>query len=77
MTSKSNILLVGGGAVGAIAAMNIESGGLGAVTAVLRSNYQVVAESGYKIDSCDHGNLTGWRPTKGKVPNGHLRYHYC
>jgi ketopantoate reductase len=66
MTSKSNTLLVGGGAVGAIAAMNIELGGLGAVTAVLRSNYQAVAESGYKIDSCDHGKQYGWKPTKGK-----------
>lgn len=63
--SKKNVLLIGGGAVGAIAAVNLEVGGLAEVTVVLRSNYQVVKESGYTIESCDHGNLKGWRPTKG------------
>lgn len=63
---KANVLLVGGGAVGAIAALNIESGGLGEVTAVLRSNYKVVKEEGYIIESVDHGKLKGWRPSKGK-----------
>jgi len=66
-TKKLNVLLVGGGAVGAIAALNIESGGLGAVTAVLRSNYTVVKENGYIIESVDHGKLEAWRPTRGKV----------
>ncbi|KAL5333626.1 6-phosphogluconate dehydrogenase [Aspergillus crustosus] len=61
---KANILLFGGGAVGAITALNIESGGLGEVTAVLRSNYNVVKEEGYKIESIDHGNLNGWRPSR-------------
>ncbi|TVY17011.1 Uncharacterized protein LARI1_G004852 [Lachnellula arida] len=61
---KANVLLLGGGAVGAIAALNIESGGLGSVTAVLRSNFKVVEEEGYKIESVDHGNFKGWRPTK-------------
>ncbi|TVY87119.1 Uncharacterized protein LAWI1_G006326 [Lachnellula willkommii] len=61
---KANVLLFGGGAVGAIAALNIESGGLGSVTAVLRSNFKVVEEEGYKIESVDHGNFKGWRPTK-------------
>lgn len=61
---KANILLIGGGAVGTIAAVNIESGGLGAVTAVLRSNYAVVKERGYTISSVDHGQLESWRPTK-------------
>jgi len=62
---KANILLLGGGAVGAIAALNIETGGLGIVTAVLRSNFKVVEEDGYIIESVDHGNFKGWRPTKG------------
>lgn len=62
--TKSNILLLGGGAVGAIAALNIESGGLGTVTAVLRSNYQAVSLNGYRIESIDHGKMHGWRPTK-------------
>ena len=62
---KANVLLLGGGAVGAIAALNIEAGGLGSVTAVLRSNFKVVEEEGYIIESVDHGNFKGWRPTKG------------
>lgn len=61
----ANILLLGGGAVGTIAALNIECGKLGAVTAVLRSNFQAVRDHGYRIESVDHGKLTGWRPTKG------------
>lgn len=63
--AKANVLLIGGGAVGAIVAINIEAGGLGAVTAVLRSNYDVVNESGYNITSIDHGELRGWKPAKG------------
>jgi ketopantoate reductase len=64
-TKKANVLLVGGGAVGAIAALNIEEGGLGAVSAVLRSNFKVVKEFGYTIESVDHGKIKGWRPSKG------------
>lgn len=62
---KTNVLLLGGGAVGAIAALNIEAGGLGSVTAVLRTNFKVVKVEGYIIESVDHGNFKGWRPTKG------------
>ncbi|KAH7153597.1 6-phosphogluconate dehydrogenase [Dactylonectria macrodidyma] len=62
--NKANILLLGGGGVGTIVSLNIESGGQGAVTAVLRSNFQVVNDEGYKIHSVDHGKLTGWKPTK-------------
>jgi ketopantoate reductase len=66
MTSeKANVLILGGGAVGAIAAVNLEVGGLAEVTAVLRSNFTAVQENGYIIESVDHGKLTGWRPTKG------------
>lgn len=64
-TKKANVLLVGGGAVGAVAALNVETGGLGEVSAVLRSNYMVVKEKGYTIESVDHGKLKGWRPSKG------------
>lgn len=63
---QANILLVGGGAVGTIVALNIESGGLGAVTAVLRSNFSTVQKQGYTIKSVDHGKIKGWRPTAGK-----------
>jgi predicted dinucleotide-utilizing enzyme len=66
-SSKANVLLVGGGAVGTIAAVNIEAGGLGAVTIVARSNYTQVNDFGYIIESVDHGKLQGWRPTTGAL----------
>lgn len=52
-------------------ALNLEQGGLASVTAVLRSNYAVVKEKGFTIDSCDHGKLEGWRPTEvlNQIPN--------
>ena len=64
-SKKANILVLGGGAVGAVAALNLEVGGSAEVTAVLRSNFKAVEENGYIIESVDHGKLTGWRPTKG------------
>jgi ketopantoate reductase len=67
--SKKTILIVGGGAVGAIAAVNLEVGGLAQVTVVLRSNYDVVKDKGYTIESCDHGNLSSWRPSVGTLPS--------
>ena len=70
MPRKRSVLLIGGGAVGTIAAINLELGGLAAVTAVLRSNYTVVSKRGFKIESVDHGSLDGWRPTKGFVNFG-------
>ena len=68
-SNKKSVLIVGGGAVGAIAAVNLEAGGLATVTLVLRSNYDVVKEHGYTISSCDHGNLKGWRPSVGMFGN--------
>ena len=63
MESKARILLIGGGGIGAIAALNLETGGKAAVTAVLRSNYEKVKESGFNIRSTDHGVVEGFRPT--------------
>jgi ketopantoate reductase len=65
MASKVNVLLVGSGGVGTIAAVNLELGGLAKVTAVLRSNFEIVRRKGFTITSVDHGKLSGWRPTKG------------
>ena len=62
---KANVLVLGGGAVGAIAAVNLEVGCLAEVTTVLRSNFKAVNENGYIIESVDHGKLTGWRPKRG------------
>ena len=64
---KKSVLVIGGGSVGAIAAVNLEVGGLAEVTAVLRSNYSTVKDSGYRIESCDHGTLEGWRPSTGML----------
>ncbi|KAF2711401.1 2-dehydropantoate 2-reductase [Pleomassaria siparia CBS 279.74] len=68
---KTSVLVVGGGSVGAIAALNLEVGGLASVTVVLRSNYNKVKETGYDIQSCDHGEVKAWRPTsvRNQVPN--------
>ena len=64
------ILLIGSGGIGTITALNLEacSPGLGnagrvSVTAVLRSNYKIVSERGFRIESCDHGDFAYWRPT--------------
>lgn len=63
--NKKNILVIGGGSVGAIAALNLEVGGLAVVTLVLRSNYEAVKANGYDIESCDHGTLKSWKPHIG------------
>lgn len=64
---KKTVLVVGAGSVGAIAALNLEIGGLASVTVALRSNYNAVKERGYTIDSCDHGSLKGFRPSAGVI----------
>ena len=66
MSAKANVLLVGSGGVGTMAAYNIEAGGIATVTAVLRSNYEAVKRNGFTITSLDHGYIKGWRPTKSK-----------
>ncbi|KAK2047645.1 6-phosphogluconate dehydrogenase C-terminal domain-like protein [Colletotrichum somersetense] len=64
MADKRRVLLVGGGGIGAIAALNLERGGAAEVTAVLRSNFDVVSRKGFSITSCDHGTLESWRPSQ-------------
>lgn len=64
---KKEVLVLGGGGVGALAALNLEAGGKAVVTMVLRSNYKKVSNDGYKIMSMDHGRLSSWRPTNGLV----------
>lgn len=61
---KARILLVGCGGIGCMAALNLEYGGRAAVTAVLRSSYQYVKQSGFTINSVDHGKVRGFRPTE-------------
>ncbi|RKK19254.1 hypothetical protein BFJ66_g17770 [Fusarium oxysporum f. sp. cepae] len=49
---------------------------------VLRSNYAVVKERGFRIESCDHGLIKAWRPSGGildhipKFDQSENRYDY-
>ena len=61
---KARVLLVGCGGIGTMAALNLERGGRASVTAVLRSNYTAVKESGFTIQSVDHGEVKGFRPSE-------------
>jgi ketopantoate reductase len=63
--TKKTVLVIGGGSVGVIAALNLEVGSLATVSLVLRSNYDVVNEKGFDIESCDHGTLKSWKPSIG------------
>lgn len=63
MNGKASILLVGGGSVGAIAALNLEAGREADVTVVCRSSYHTVKSQGYTVRSCDHGHLENWHPS--------------
>ncbi len=65
---KANVLVVGLGGIGTMTAYNLEASGLASVTAVLRSNYDRVQEKGFRIWSCDHGNIPSWRPTYCTLP---------
>ncbi|KAK4159399.1 putative 2-dehydropantoate 2-reductase [Cladorrhinum sp. PSN259] len=68
---KYNVLVIGSGGVGTMAAYAMEKSGKASVTAVLRSNYGVVKSRGFTIESRDHGAVTGWRPThiRETIPN--------
>lgn len=61
--AKANVLLVGSGGVGTMAAYALEKGGKASVTAVLRSNYGVVNEKGFDINSIQHGEVRSWKPS--------------
>lgn len=61
--TKANVLLVGSGGVGTMAAYALEKGGKTSVTAVLRSNYKAVNEEGFHINSIQHGNVKNWKPS--------------
>ena len=65
--TKAEILLVGCGGVGTMCAYNLEVGSQANVTAVLRSNYDAVDKNGFSISSIEHGEVTGWRPSKSET----------
>ncbi|GME49857.1 putative 2-dehydropantoate 2-reductase protein [Neofusicoccum parvum] len=70
---KARVLVVGTGGVGTMACVALERSGGATVTAVLRSNYEQVKNHGFDIESCDHGKLSGWRPSRvvPAVPDAH------
>ncbi|KAK7438666.1 hypothetical protein CaCOL14_011943 [Colletotrichum acutatum] len=62
MTQQAKILIVGCGSVGTMCAYALQISGDAEVTAILRSNYDLVQDHGYQIHSIDHGEIDGWRP---------------
>ncbi|KAJ4256012.1 hypothetical protein NW762_009086 [Fusarium torreyae] len=61
--AKSIILVVGTGGIGTMAAYALEKNDKAEVTTVMRSNYNAAVENGIDIDSVEHGQIKGWRPT--------------
>lgn len=59
-----NILIIGLGGVGAMAAYALELNDNVAVTAVIRSDYDIVTEKGFRIESVDYGVVECFRPSK-------------
>ena len=57
-----NALIIGAGGVGVITAYSLYFGGKCNVSLVTRSDYEHVSEFGYKIDSCDYGEIRDWKP---------------
>ncbi|KAF9523773.1 hypothetical protein CPB83DRAFT_774909 [Crepidotus variabilis] len=58
------VLLVGFGAVGAIYSLILKRSGLTRVTAVARSNYEIVKDQGVHFRSLKYGNIEGWKPDR-------------
>lgn len=60
--SLPNLLLIGTGGVGTIVAYGLKYTAKVNVSVVVRSDYQKVKEQGWTINSCDYGNIKGWKP---------------
>lgn len=67
LKNLQKVCLVGSGGVGTIASVVLEKSGRAEVTAVLRSRYAIIKERGWDIESCDHGTLKGWIPSRGML----------
>ncbi|KAK1470865.1 2-dehydropantoate 2-reductase [Colletotrichum cuscutae] len=59
---QAKVLIVGCGSVGTMCAFALQKSGNAEVTAILRSNYDLVQTQGYHIQSIDHGEIAGWKP---------------
>lgn len=60
--TKSNVLLIGTGGVGTVVAYGIDYVGKSNLSVVVRRDYPKVVESGWDLNSCDYGEVKGWRP---------------
>ncbi|CDK25058.1 unnamed protein product [Kuraishia capsulata CBS 1993] len=61
--TKTKVLLIGLGGVGTIAAYGLEFEGKSEVSAVVRSDYDLVKNKGYVIESCDYGHIDSYKPS--------------
>lgn len=61
-TEIPEVIVIGAGGVGVIAALSLFLRGKSQVSLVVRSDYEQVENHGYEIDSCDYGQLHNWRP---------------
>ncbi|KAF8153049.1 6-phosphogluconate dehydrogenase [Crassisporium funariophilum] len=59
-----DVLLVGFGAVGAIYSLILKRSGMARVTAVARSNYDIVNSDGVHFQSRKYGDIRGWKPDR-------------
>ncbi len=60
--TKFNVLLIGTGGVGTIVAYGIDYVGKANLSVVVRRDYSKVIESGWDLNSCDYGEIKGWKP---------------
>lgn len=61
--TQANVLVIGSGGVGAIAALALTTNGRAQTTLVVRSAYDKVVKDGFTIRSATYGNIDNWRPT--------------
>lgn len=62
MSGVPNVLVVGSGGVGAMAAFALALNKKCNVTLVVRSDFDLISSSGYTIDSAVHGKISHWKP---------------
>lgn len=60
--TKPNVIVIGAGGVGVIAALSLFYCNKSEVSLVVRSDYDHVTNEGYKILSCDYGEYENWKP---------------
>ncbi|KAI5955423.1 hypothetical protein CANMA_004603 [Candida margitis] len=59
---KPKVLVIGSGGVGTISAVSLKHNNQSEVTLVVRSDYNLINNQGYSINSCTYGKLTNWQP---------------